>query len=289
MGYISLPEIEFTAISYVKSGFVARITIDRPDAYNAYSTRSLVELAAAFRQAAFDDEVGVIVFTGAGDRAFCTGGDVKEYESVYTRSPHEYWKYMGLFSAYIDKVNLILGNQIKGGKQGVVLLTSVNLSDVGVFVAAMMGAMLAYFFSSLAIRAVGKTAQAIIVEVRRQFREMPGIMDYSERPDYSRVVDICTRDSLRELATPGLLAVLGHHAGSVPITKGWFSLSGIDGKGSAVAGFLIAVFVYGGWDGTLDVNEEVRHRRTNPGRAPFAVGTTGPILSIACAAARKKT
>ena len=104
MGYISLPEIEFTAISYVKSGFVARITIDRPDAYNAYSTRSLVELAAAFRQAAFDDEVGVIVFTGAGDRAFCTGGDVKEYESVYTRSPHEYWKYMGLFSAYIESI-----------------------------------------------------------------------------------------------------------------------------------------------------------------------------------------
>ena len=69
------------------------------------------------------------------------------------------------------------------------------------------------------------------------------------------------------LAIAGLLAVLGHHAGTVPITKGWFSLSGIDGKGSAVAGFLIAVFVYGGWDGTLYVNEEVKHRRTNPGRA----------------------
>ncbi|HUZ38030.1 MAG TPA: APC family permease [Streptosporangiaceae bacterium] len=69
------------------------------------------------------------------------------------------------------------------------------------------------------------------------------------------------------LAVAGLLAVLGHHAGTVPITKGWFSLSGIDGKGSAVAGFLIAVFVYGGWDGTLYVNEEVKHRRTNPGRA----------------------
>ena len=53
--------------------------------------------------------------------------------------------------------------------------------------------MLVYFFSSLAIRAVGTTAQAIIVEVRRQFREMPGIMDYSQRPDYARVVDITTR------------------------------------------------------------------------------------------------
>jgi len=69
------------------------------------------------------------------------------------------------------------------------------------------------------------------------------------------------------LAIAGLVWVLGHHPGSVPITRGWFSLSGIDGKGDAVAGFLVAVFVYGGWDGTLYVNEEVKHRRVNPGRA----------------------
>ena len=69
------------------------------------------------------------------------------------------------------------------------------------------------------------------------------------------------------LAVAGLVWVLGHHPGSVPFTKGWFSLSGVNGKGDAVAGFLVAVFVYGGWDGTLYVNEEVRHRRVNPGRA----------------------
>ena len=69
------------------------------------------------------------------------------------------------------------------------------------------------------------------------------------------------------LAIAGLVYVLGHHAGSVPVTRGWFSLSGVNGKGDAVAGFLVAVFVYGGWDGTLYVNEEVRHRRVNPGRA----------------------
>src|ERR1700745_1594225 len=69
------------------------------------------------------------------------------------------------------------------------------------------------------------------------------------------------------LAIAGLVWVLGHHAGSVPITRGWFSLSGVNGEGDAVAGFLVAVFVYGGWDGTLYVNEEVRHRRVNPGRA----------------------
>ncbi|MBI3762944.1 MAG: enoyl-CoA hydratase/isomerase family protein [Chloroflexi bacterium] len=94
----------FAEICYEKSDWVARITINRPQAYNAYRLNTLAELAAAFRQASFDDEVAVIVYTGAGDRAFCTGGDVKEYESQYTRSPHNYWKYMGLFNAYIESI-----------------------------------------------------------------------------------------------------------------------------------------------------------------------------------------
>ncbi|HUN32491.1 MAG TPA: APC family permease [Trebonia sp.] len=65
----------------------------------------------------------------------------------------------------------------------------------------------------------------------------------------------------------GLTWVLGHHAGTVPISRGWFSPSGIGGKGTAVGGFLIAVFAFSGWDGTVYVNEEVKHRRVNPGRA----------------------
>jgi K(+)-stimulated pyrophosphate-energized sodium pump len=120
-----------------------------------------------------------------------------------------------LFSAYIDKVNLIFT------RQGRPLMEAVDLANVSVFIAALMGAMLVYFFSSLAIRAVGTTAQAIIVEVRRQFREMPGIMDYTQRPDYARVVDITTRAALRQMVLPGLVAVatpiivgllLGHEA-----------------------------------------------------------------------------
>ena len=86
---------------------------------------------------------------------------------------------------------------------GAELLESVNLANVNVFIAALIAAMLVYFFSSLAIRAVGTTAQAIIVEVRRQFREMPGIMDYTQRPDYARVVDITTRPPSREMIAPG--------------------------------------------------------------------------------------
>jgi K(+)-stimulated pyrophosphate-energized sodium pump len=106
-----------------------------------------------------------------------------------------------LFSAYIDKINLILA------RQGKPLMESVNLANVNVFIAALIAAMLVYFFSSLAIRAVGNTAQAIIIEVRRQFREMPGIMDYTQRPDYARVVDITTKAALREMIAPGLVAV----------------------------------------------------------------------------------
>ena len=86
-------------------------------------------------------------------------------------------------------------------------MDSVDLAEVSVFIAALIGAMLVFFFSSLAIRAVGTTAQSIIVEVRRQFREMPGIMDYTQRPDYARVVDITTAAALRQMILPGMVAV----------------------------------------------------------------------------------
>jgi amino acid transporter len=84
------------------------------------------------------------------------------------------------------------------------------------------------------------------------------------------------------LSVAGLLAVLHHQPGTHPITASWFNPSGIGGKGSAAAGFLIAVFVYGGWDGTLYVNEEVTRRRTNPGRAAmFAVALLAAIYTLA--------
>jgi enoyl-CoA hydratase/carnithine racemase len=94
----------FREIRYDKQDGVARITIDRPDRYNAYSTACLDELATALKDASFDDGVGVIVLTGAGERAFCTGGDVKEYAETYVASPRDYWKYMALFRAYIDAI-----------------------------------------------------------------------------------------------------------------------------------------------------------------------------------------
>jgi K(+)-stimulated pyrophosphate-energized sodium pump len=147
-----------------------------------------------------------------------------------------------LFSAYIDKVNLILTNR------GQPLLTSVNLADVTVFVAALIAAMLAYFFSSLAIRAVGKTAQSIIVEVRRQFREIPGIMDYTGRPDYARVVDITTRAALREMVAPGAVAVAAPII--VGLLLGYQAMAGFLMVGT-IAGVLLATVLNNGggaWD-----------------------------------------
>ncbi len=88
---------DFQEILYSKEDWVARVTINRPEVYNAYSTRTIQELMVAFKDAMWDDRVAVIVLTGAGDKAFCTGGDVKEYAEVFTQRPRDYWKWMGEF------------------------------------------------------------------------------------------------------------------------------------------------------------------------------------------------
>ncbi|MEE9295639.1 MAG: enoyl-CoA hydratase/isomerase family protein [Phycisphaerae bacterium] len=95
---------DFHEICYEKSEWIARVTIDRPHNYNAYSTPALQELAAAFQDASWDDSISVVVFTAAGDRAFCTGGDVKEYQESYTQRPRDYWKYMCCFKTYIESI-----------------------------------------------------------------------------------------------------------------------------------------------------------------------------------------
>jgi len=153
-----------------------------------------------------------------------------------------------LFSAYIDKINLIQGRRIEAGVPGAELMNAVNLADVKVFIAALLAAMLVYFFSSLAIRAVGKAAGSIIVEVRRQFREMPGIMDYSVRPDYARVVDITTRAALKEMIAPGLVAVLTPIA--IGVLLGYEAVAGMLMVGT-IAGVLLATVLNNGggaWD-----------------------------------------
>jgi K(+)-stimulated pyrophosphate-energized sodium pump len=128
-----------------------------------------------------------------------------------------------------------------------------------VLVGLLIGGSIAFLFSSLAIRAVGRAAAQVVVEVRRQFREHPGIMTFKEKPDYARVVDICTRTSLRELMTPGLLAVLS------PIVVGFFLKAEALGAflaGAILTGQLLAVLLSnsgGAWDNAKKYIEEGRY------------------------------
>ncbi len=116
-----------------------------------------------------------------------------------------------LFQAYIDKVRLA---QEMNGVPANQLFSGVDLGKVPVFVGGLAGATLVFVFSSFAIRAVGRAAEQMIAEVRKQFREHPGIMQGTERPDYSKAVDISTRAALRQMIAPGALAI------GVPILVG---------------------------------------------------------------------
>jgi K(+)-stimulated pyrophosphate-energized sodium pump len=132
----------------------------------------------------------------------------------------------------------------------------IRIDHPDVLVGLLLGGSVAFLFSSLAIRAVGRAAQQVVVEVRNQFRDHPGIMDYTETPDYSRVVDICTKTSLRELTTPGLLAVLS------PIIAGFFLKAEALGAflaGAILTGQLLAVMLSnsgGAWDNAKKLIEE---------------------------------
>jgi K(+)-stimulated pyrophosphate-energized sodium pump len=99
----------------------------------------------------------------------------------------------------------------------------VDLTKVPVFIGGLLGATLVFVFSSLAIKAVGKAAQVVIAEVRRQFKEKPGIMAGTDKPDYARCVDIVTEGALREMVAPGLLAVLA------PVAVATFIPGALDG------------------------------------------------------------
>ncbi len=96
--------LDLADVRYTKAEGIARVTIDRPRAYNAYSTATLKEITRAMENASLDDEVGVIVLTGGGTRAFCTGGDVKEYADRFLKRPHDYWKYMAVFRGAVESI-----------------------------------------------------------------------------------------------------------------------------------------------------------------------------------------
>lgn len=90
-------KFDFKDIIYTKADWIARITINRPKVYNSYTLNTLLEMTEAFTDASIDDGIAVVVLTGAGDKAFCTGGDVKEYSEKYLSKPRDFWKWMNVY------------------------------------------------------------------------------------------------------------------------------------------------------------------------------------------------
>jgi K(+)-stimulated pyrophosphate-energized sodium pump len=187
-----------------------------------------------------------------------------------------------LFSAYMDEVKSYMPSF-----SGVI-----NLNKPEVFVGAMLGAVLVFLFSSLAIKAVGKAAQAIINNVREQFKNDPGIMLGTSKPDYGQCVDIATKSALREMVAPGLLTV------GMPIAVGlvfrWiYELSGRPSFGASgaevvggmlmvgtITGILMALFLNnsgGAWDNAKKYIETGAFggKRSEPHKAAVVGDTVG--------------
>jgi K(+)-stimulated pyrophosphate-energized sodium pump len=156
-----------------------------------------------------------------------------------------------LFGSYNDSILTALA---EAGESVDVFTRNVDAPNV--LVGVIIGAAVVFLFSGLAINAVGRAAGAVVFEVRRQFAERPGIMDYTQKPEYGRVVDICTRDSLRELVTPGLLAVL------TPVAVGFgLGVGPLAGflAGAIATGALMAVYLAnsgGAWDNAKKTIED---------------------------------
>ena len=134
-----------------------------------------------------------------------------------------------------------------------------SVTNPAVLVGLFIGAMLVFVFSSLTMSAVQRAAQSIVVEVRRQFRAIRGIMEGTTDPDYESCVDLCTRGALREMVTPSLMAVI------VPIITGLIlGVEGVVGLlgGTTITGFAMAVFMSnagGAWDNAKKYIESGHH------------------------------
>ncbi|MER2091328.1 MAG: sodium-translocating pyrophosphatase, partial [Saccharopolyspora rectivirgula] len=159
-----------------------------------------------------------------------------------------------LFGSYTDAITKAVADVAGSIGAGQYLVYAPN-----VLFGVIIGAAVVLLFAGLAINAVSRAAGAVVYEVRRQFKDKPGIMDGSQRPEYGRVVDICTKDSLRELATPGLLAVLA------PIAVGFgLGVGPLAGylAGAIATGSLMAIFLAnsgGAWDNSKKLVEDGHH------------------------------
>jgi K(+)-stimulated pyrophosphate-energized sodium pump len=164
-----------------------------------------------------------------------------------------------LFGSYLTTITESLGEVAANLDVQQFFIDNFTVFDPKVLVGVMIGAAVVFMFSGLAVNAVSRAAGAVVFEVRRQFREIPGIMEGTGRPEYGRVVDMCTRDAQRELATPGMLAVLA------PIAVGFgLGLGPLAGylAGAIAAGTLMAIFLAnsgGAWDNAKKLVEDGHH------------------------------
>lgn len=174
-----------------------------------------------------------------------------------------------LFGSYTDAIRGVLLERYNDFTAQAVVFAPETL------VGLIIGAAVVFLFSGLAISAVGRAAGAVVFEVRRQFREIPGIMEGTGKPEYGKVVDICTKDSLRELATPGLLALLAPIA--VGFGLGAPALAGYL-AGAIVCGTLMAVFLAnsgGAWDNAKKLVEDGHHGgKGSPAHEATVIGDT---------------
>ncbi|MCD2348213.1 sodium-translocating pyrophosphatase [Clostridium guangxiense] len=188
-----------------------------------------------------------------------------------------------LFSAYLDEVKKILGKPLSSW-------FAIDIGKPEVFIAAFIGAMIVFLFSSTAIRAVGNAAQYVILEVRRQFKEIPGIMEGKAKPDYAKCVDIVTKGALKEMILPGIIVVI------TPIIIG--ILLGKEAAGgfllvTTIAGVVMALFLNNGggaWDNAKKLIELGAHGGKNSEAHKAAVvgdtvgdpfkDTAGPSLHV---------
>ena len=165
-----------------------------------------------------------------------------------------------------------------------------NLTDINVLMGLILGAMLPYLFGALTMQAVGRAAGRMVQEVRRQFREIPGLMEGTAVADYARAVDISTRGAMKEMVLPGLIAV------TAPVIVGLLlgpeALGGLL-IGAIASGFLLAIMMAnagGAWDNAKKYVEAGHHGGKNsPQHAAVVVGdtvgdpfkdTSGPSLNI---------
>ncbi|HYN92585.1 MAG TPA: sodium-translocating pyrophosphatase, partial [Pilimelia sp.] len=157
-----------------------------------------------------------------------------------------------LFGSYRDTVI----SSLRAAGSDLSIDAMLNVANPRNLVGLLIGAAVVFLFSGLAINAVSRSAGAVVMEVRRQFREMPGIMNRTQRPEYGKVVDICTRDAQRELLTPGLLAIMAPIAVGFGLGPGALAsyLAGAIGTGTLMAVFLANSG--GAWDNAKKLVED---------------------------------